>query len=116
MPTIIQVNSEGFQNHERLLVVYFEDPVEQIYYVRNPKHSIRKSSPAYYRIEKKKVEFSIKMKVLPICKHCGKTMKITKVEPYIHENYRMTFHCQNNQCGKSVQTIYYENIVGEEFI
>jgi hypothetical protein len=111
MPTIIQVNNKNFKYHDLPLVVHFEEPVESVYYVRNPEQPIKKYSPKLFRIEKKKVEFAIKMKVLPECKHCGRTMNVTKVEPYIHENYRITFQCQNNQCGKDTQTIYYENVV-----
>lgn len=114
MPTIIQVNNKSFKYHDLPLVAFFEDPVKSLYYVRNPEHFIKQPSPKLFRIEKKEVEFAIKMQVLPDCKHCGCTMKVTRVEPYIHENYRITFQCQNNQCGKDKRTIYYENVVNEE--
>lgn len=112
MPTIIQVNNKSFKYHDLPLVVFFEEPVESVYYVRNLEQPVKKPAPKFFRIEKKKVEFAIKMKVLPVCKHCRRTMAVTKVEPYIHENYRITFQCENNQCGKDIQTMYYQN---EEF-
>ncbi|MCQ6281618.1 hypothetical protein [Bacillus sp. EB600] len=115
MPTIIQVNNQSFKYHDQPLVAFFEEPLESVYYVRNPEQHIEKTSPKLFRIKKKGVEFAIKMKVLPDCIHCGRTMQVTKVEPYIHGNYRITFHCQNNQCGKHIQTIYYENVLNEEF-
>jgi hypothetical protein len=109
MPTIIQVNNKSFKYHDLPLVAFFEEPLVPVYYVRNPDQSTHKPTPKMLRIEKMGVEFAIKMKVLPNCKHCGRTMQVTKVEPYIHENYRITFQCQHNQCGKDIQNIYYEN-------
>jgi hypothetical protein len=111
MPTIIQVNNKSFRYNDLPLVAFFEEPSESVYYVKNPVHSPSKPSPKMFRVEKRGVEFAIKMKVLPNCKHCGRTMQVTKVEPYIHENYRITFQCQHNQCGKDTQNIYYENIL-----
>lgn len=111
MPTIIQVNNKRFKYHDLPLVSFLEEPCESMYYVRIPEQSSHKPSPKMLRIEKKAVDFAIKMKVLPNCKHCGRTMQVTKVEPYIHENYRITFQCQHNQCGKDSQIIYYENIL-----
>jgi hypothetical protein len=110
MPTIIQVNNKSFKYHDLPLVAFLEEPLESLYYVRNPEQSTNKPFPKMLRIEKKGVDFAIKMKALPNCKHCGRTMQVTKVEPYIHENYRITFQCQHNECGKDVQNIYFENI------
>lgn len=109
MPTIIQVKNKSFKYHDQPLVVFFEEMNGSIFYLRNPELSIEKPFPKYLRIEKEKVEFAITMNVLPKCRRCGGTMKVTKVEPYIHENYRITFECQNNHCGKDSQTIYYQN-------
>lgn len=110
MPTIIQVNNKSFKFHDLPLVSFLEEPSESVFYVKNPELSAKKPSPKMLRVEKKGVEFAIKMKVLPNCKHCGRTMQVTKVEPYINENYRITFQCQENQCGKDVQIMYFENI------
>jgi hypothetical protein len=114
MPTIIQVNSQSFKYHDQPLVVFCEEPLESAYYVKNPEQPIKKTSSKLLRIEKRIVEYAIKMKAIPICKHCGRTMQVTKVEPYIHENYRLTFQCQDNQCGKDKQSIYYENWLSEK--
>jgi hypothetical protein len=110
MPTIIQVNNKSFKYHDLPLVSFLEEPLESAYYVKNPEQTTNKPSSKMLRIEKKGVEFAIKMKVLPNCKHCGRTMQVTKVEPYIHENYRITFQCKHTQCGRDVQIIYFENI------
>lgn len=108
MPTIIQVNDKNFKFDEQPLVAFFEEPLESVYYVKNPETT---SSHKLLPIEKKIVEFAINMKVLPECKHCKRTMNVTKVEPYINEHYRITFQCQNNQCRKDIQSIYFENMV-----
>lgn len=115
MPTIIQVNNKDFKYHDLPLIVFLEEPAESVYYVKNPEPPVKKPSPKLFRIEKQKVEFAITMKVLPVCKQCGRTMAVTKVEPYIHENYRITFQCHHNQCRKSTQIVYFENELNEEF-
>jgi hypothetical protein len=115
VPTIIRVNDKNLKYHGQPLVVFLEEPIESAYFVRNPEYPIKKHSPKLFRIEKNKVEFAIRMKVLPSCKHCGKTMEVTNVEPYIHENYRITFHCEINQCGKDQKSIYFENVASGEF-
>jgi lysyl-tRNA synthetase class I len=111
MPTIIQVNNKSFKYHDLPLVSFLEEPSENMYFVRNPEQSSSKRSPKMIQIEKKAVDFAIKMKILPNCKQCGRILQVTKVEPYIHENYRITFQCQHHQCGKDVQNIYYQNIL-----
>lgn len=115
VPTIIRVNDKNLKCHGQPLVVFLEESIESAYFVRNPEYPIKKHSPKLFRIEKNKVEFAIKMKVLPCCKHCGKTMQVMNVEPYIHENYRITFQCEVNQCGKDQKSIYFENVASGEF-
>lgn len=115
VPTIIQVNNQNFKYHHQPLLVFLEEPKESVFYVKNPEPHTKKTSSKIVRIEKKNVEFAIKMKVLPKCKHCGEALNVLHVEPYIHENYRITFECKHNQCKKDKQWIYFENESNEEF-